>query len=136
MYIYLQSIPPDRTHNPSLSVFCLPAKHIKTELFCSFLFRSPWLEPTSKTLQPGETMTLAFRLQRAPGGSDPLNTNITGPGPRTRNALLESIGEPVLHGVPGYVLSSEMRSAQLLVLPPAGAAVTQAITESVGAGDL
>lgn len=33
------------------------------------------------------------------------------------------MGEPVLHGVPGYVLGSDMKSAKLLVLPPAGATV-------------
>ena len=96
--------------------------------------KDPWLEPTSKVLQPGESLTLAFRLQRAPSGVDPLNTNITGPGPRTRNTLLESMGEPVLHSVPGYVLSSEMRSAQLLVLPPTGASVADVTATSVGAG--
>ena len=96
--------------------------------------KQPWLEPTSKVLQPGESMTIAFRLQRAPSGADPLNTNITGPGPRTRNDLLESIGEPVLHAVPGYVLSSEMGSAKLLVLPPTGSTVSHASADSVGAG--
>jgi hypothetical protein len=59
---------------------------------------------------------------------------VQGPGPRTRNAALEAMGEPVLHAVPGYVLSSEMHSAQLLVLPPAGATVVQTTAESVGAG--
>lgn len=96
--------------------------------------QQPWLEPTSKVLQPGETLTVAFRLQRAPPGTDPLDTNITGPGPRTRNTLLENIGEPVLHAVPGYVLSSEMRSAQLLVLPPTAAKLTHVTAESVGVG--
>lgn len=94
----------------------------------------PWLEPTSKVINPGESITLAFRLQRAPPGSDPSNTNVTGPGPRTRNALLESIGEPVLHGVPGFVLSSEMQSARLIILPPAGATVTKADAASIGIG--
>eukprot|EP01051_Picozoa_sp_SAG22_P030321 SAG22_NODE_11697_length_473_cov_1.229947_1_plen_88_part_01 len=58
---------------------------------------------------------------------------LQGPGPRTRNAALEAMGEPVLHAVPGYVLSSEMHSAQLLVLPPAGTTVVQATADSVGA---
>jgi len=37
----------------------------------------PWNEPTSKVLQPGETISMALRLQRAPSGADPLDTNIT-----------------------------------------------------------
>lgn len=96
--------------------------------------QTPWLEPTSAVLLPGHTISVAFRLQRAPAGEDALNTNVTGPGPRTRNALLESIGEPVLHAVPGYVLSPEMRSAQLLVLPPAGTTIKDVTTKSVSAG--
>lgn len=94
----------------------------------------PWLPPSSKVLQPGESLTVAFRLQRAPPGGEPFDTNVTGPGPRTRNELLETIGEPVLHSIPGYVLTREMRSAQLLVLPPAGATVIAATAESVGVG--
>jgi hypothetical protein len=33
------------------------------------------------------------------------------------------MGEPVLHGVPGFVLGADMSTAQLLVAPPAGATV-------------
>ena len=36
--------------------------------------KDPWLKPTSKVLQPGDAMTVAFRLQRAPNtNSDPSN---------------------------------------------------------------
>jgi hypothetical protein len=44
------------------------------------------------------------------------------------------MGSPVMHGIPGYVLSAEMKSAQLLVLPPRGATVQNVTTQSVGAG--
>jgi hypothetical protein len=112
----------------------------------------PWNEPTSKVLQPGDEISVAFRAQRAPGLSTSTSTsasaststsasasastipNSTGPGPRTRNALLERMGEPVLHGVPGYVLSNDMLSAQLLVLPPANTTIIQVTATSVGAG--
>jgi hypothetical protein len=45
------------------------------------------------------------------------------------------MGEPVLHGVPGYVLGADMKSAKLLVLPPAGATVVSANASGVGDGD-
>lgn len=44
------------------------------------------------------------------------------------------MGEPVLHGVPDYVLGSDMTSAKLLVLPPAGLTVVGANATSIGEG--
>ena len=44
------------------------------------------------------------------------------------------MGEPVLRGVPGYVIGSDMNSAKLLVKPPAGATVVSAKAASVGEG--
>ena len=53
---------------------------------------SPWNPPTSLTLAPGETHSVALRLQLAAGG------------PRTRDAALID-GGAVLRAVPGYVLT-------------------------------
>jgi hypothetical protein len=83
----------------------------------------PWNEPTSGMLAPGETKSYALRFQLAAGG------------PRTRNALLEMLGEPVIHGVPGYVVSSSMATARLLVLPPTGATIASVTAASAGIGD-
>jgi hypothetical protein len=85
--------------------------------------KTPWNTPTDRVLQPAETASFALRLQLASAG------------PRTRNDALGAMGEPVLHGVPGYVLGSDMTSAKLLVLPPAGLTVVGASATSVGHGD-
>jgi hypothetical protein len=84
--------------------------------------KTPWNTPTDLVLQPAETASFALRLQLATAG------------PRTRNDALQSMGEPVLRGVPGYVLGSDMKSAKLLVLPPTGLTVVGANATSVGEG--
>jgi hypothetical protein len=71
----------------------------------------PWNAPTSRTLQPGESASVAVQLLLADKG------------PRTRDAALAAAGKAVMHAVPGYVLSSEIQTATLFVTPPAGAAV-------------
>eukprot|EP00911_Craspedida_sp_UC1_P001748 UC1_evm1s1333 len=61
------------------------------------------------------------------------NINVRGSelGPRARNVALSAMGEPVIHGVPGYVLGTDMKSALLLVKPPRGARVTGVQTVTV-----
>ena len=58
-----------------------------------------WQPPSSLVLQPGERKEYALRLALADGG------------PASRDALLLRAGRPVLHGVPGYVLSAELGGA-------------------------
>ncbi|KAJ9441383.1 hypothetical protein DIPPA_56176 [Diplonema papillatum] len=70
---------------------------------------SPWNPPTSKTLAPGEVVEYALRFTYAPNG------------PRERDSILQSLGEPVLRPVPGYVISSDMNNTGVFVLPPKGA---------------
>ena len=84
--------------------------------------KTPWNTPTDLVFKPAETVSFALRLQLAEAG------------PRTRNDALQSMGEPVLRGVPGYVLGSDMKSAKLLVLPPAGLTVVSANATSIGEG--
>jgi len=83
----------------------------------------PWNTPTSTVLAPGKTLEYALRFQLAAGG------------PRTRNDLLEEMGKPIIHGVPGYVLSSSMETAQVLIKPPRGASVTNVSATKSGVGD-
>ena len=83
---------------------------------------NPWNKPTSIELQPGETRSFALRFQLAKGG------------PRTRNAALEAMGSAVLHGVPGFVIPSDLKSAKLLVKPPAGVTVASVASESLEKG--
>ena len=45
------------------------------------------------------------------------------------------MGVAVLHGVPGYVVSSAMKTAQLLVLPPKGTTIAKVTATTNGAGD-
>jgi hypothetical protein len=77
--------------------------------------KHPWNPPTSIEMKAGESRRFALRLQLAPAG-----------GPRQRNNGLQAMGEPVLRGVPGYVVSEDMTTAKLLVLPPPGSTVTGA----------
>ena len=55
-----------------------------------------WNPATTLELRAGETATFALRFILAPAG------------PRTRDGALAAAGEPVLHAVPGYTLSTDM----------------------------
>ena len=88
---------------------------------------SPWNPPTSLTLAPGETHSVALRLQLATGG------------PRTRDAALSSMGGAVLRAVPGYVLSrrrplSSRRRAASAPRAPSTATLTVSVGPSAGGG--
>ena len=85
----------------------------------------PWNPPTFVTLQPKETMSFALRFQLVGGG-----------GPRNRNKALAEMGEPVIHGVPGYVLSTEMQSGALFIQPPKGAQTVSVKAEPVDGGSI
>ena len=78
----------------------------------------PWNPPTSLTLPPRGSVTLALRLQLASGG------------PRTRDATLAAMGAPVIRAVPGYVLPTDLSHAMLFVKPPAGASVASVTAET------
>ena len=85
-----------------------------------------WNAPTTRTLMPGENVTYGVRLSACPGG------------PRTRDLALAAVGEPVVRGVPGFTLSTDMRDATLLItLPPklraTGATASNASCLHVGA---
>ena len=62
-----------------------------------------WNPPTTLTLQPGEMASYALRLVLSDGG------------PRQRADDLVALGAPSVHGVPGYVLATDMTTAKLLV---------------------
>ena len=66
-----------------------------------------WNKPTSKILAPGDSVTYGLRVSVCDGG------------PRTRDAALAAAGEPVLVGVPGYTLSSDMEVSSIACAWPA-----------------
>ena len=74
----------------------------------------PWNAPTSRTLAPGASVSVAVQLLLAAAG------------PRTRDAALTAAGKATMHAVPGYVITSELGTAALFVTPPAGATVVGA----------
>ncbi|XP_065177352.1 uncharacterized protein LOC135808135 [Sycon ciliatum] len=82
--------------------------------------KNPWNKPTELVLKPKETVSFALRFQLVGGG-----------GPRNRNKALETMGEPVIHGVPGYVLSTEMKTAALFVLAPTDRTVNNVVAEPI-----
>jgi len=80
---------------------------------------APWNPPTSLVLAPGESTSFAVHLFPA------------AKGPRTRDAALAEAGSAVVHAVPGYVVTPEMKTATLFVQPPKGATVKAvAVTNS------
>ena len=82
----------------------------------------PWVDPTTLLLRPGETSSIALRLQLAEAG------------PRTRDAALAKMGSAVLRAVPGYVLSPHLPGT-LFVQPPAGASVSTARADPPSGAD-
>ncbi|KAK9810984.1 hypothetical protein WJX73_003381 [Symbiochloris irregularis] len=81
----------------------------------------PWNPMTAAILGPQENMTVGWRLQLASSL-------------RQRDPALAAAGKAVLVGIPGYVLSTEMQSAKLLVTFPKGAsAIAKIKVEPEGA---
>ncbi|KAL3907315.1 MAG: hypothetical protein SGPRY_010212 [Prymnesium sp.] len=82
---------------------------------------NPWNHPTSIVLRQGRTLSIALRLQLAAGG------------PRTRDETLRTMGSALLHGVPGYVIPTDLSSGRLLVKPPPAASTISLVAEHVDA---
>ena len=85
---------------------------------------NPWNAPTSRVLKPGESLQVGLRLQLAAHG------------PRTRDAALSAMGSPVLRGVPGYVLPTDLGEggASLLIRPPPGTSVASVSADPTPSG--
>lgn len=79
---------------------------------------SHWIPPTSRVLRPGESVTYGFRLSACAGG------------PRTRDAALEAVGQPVLRAVPGYTIGTDMSAKLIVTQPSGGAHVVSAISSN------
>ena len=79
-----------------------------------------WLEPTAHTLAPagtkGSSLELAFLFSIAADV-------------RSKDAALEAAGNALVHGVPGFVLASDMTSAKVLVKPPGSAKLVSATSD-------
>jgi hypothetical protein len=71
----------------------------------------PWNSPTSRILQPGQSLTVGFRFSLAKGGV------------RDIDKTLLTTGVPVAVGVPGYIVPRDT-TAQLFVRLPANLTVT------------
>lgn len=90
---------------------------------------APWNPPTSLLLGAGETTSVAIHLFPAdkvlPDDTRKQHANLNLlQGPRTRDAALAAAGNAVVHGIPGFVVTPEMQTATLMVLPPRGTTVT------------
>eukprot|EP00965_Chrysotila_dentata_P217306 6189911-Pleurochrysis_carterae.AAC.5 len=73
-----------------------------------------WNTPSARVLGVGETLAFGMRLSPTRGG------------PRARNEALLAAGEPVLCGVPGFTIATDMTRAELLVALPKGMRVVGA----------
>ena len=62
-----------------------------------------WNKATMVELSAGETVTYSLKFLLAPPGGSM----------RARDQVFTSIGEPILHAIPGYTLSTEMNSTFL-----------------------
>jgi len=80
-------------------------------------FSQPYNAPTSRLLPVGATVSVAVQIFLAENN------------PRSRNTALAKAKKAVLHAVPGYVISPEMETPRLYVLPPQGATV-KSVTSS------
>ena len=82
-----------------------------------------WLTPTSRVLAPGEDTNFTYRLLLAPSVRD-------------KDKALAAAGFPVVQAVPGWTIGTDMRSAALHVLPPAGARILHVSVEPEGSMDV
>eukprot|EP00325_Prymnesiales_sp_UTEX-LB-985_P031060 CAMPEP_0174740054 /NCGR_PEP_ID=MMETSP1094-20130205/72619_1 /TAXON_ID=156173 /ORGANISM="Chrysochromulina brevifilum, Strain UTEX LB 985" /LENGTH=739 /DNA_ID=CAMNT_0015943689 /DNA_START=33 /DNA_END=2252 /DNA_ORIENTATION=- len=67
---------------------------------------NPWNIPTSITLPAHGHVSVGLRLQLATAG------------PRSRDDALSQMGNAVIHGVPGFVVPTDLTSARLFIKPP------------------
>ena len=77
-----------------------------------------WNQPTSKVLQPNESVTYGLRLAACKGG------------PRTRDEALLSMNAPVMNGVPGYTIATDMSNASLDVTLPISSMSVKGVVSS------
>lgn len=95
----------------------------------------PWMPPTSIVLQAGESVQYSICFSLPPvvavsaGLSVPPPSTVLDGGPRSRDAGLLAIGEPLLLPIPGPVIATDMSNASLFVVPPAGATLTSVETD-------
>ena len=82
--------------------------------------KKQWVEPSSARIAPGESVTFAYRVLRAKSI-------------REKDDALAAAGFPVLQAVPSYTIATDMRSAQLHVLPPRGSQIAKVTAEPAGA---
>lgn len=68
----------------------------------------PWNEASSLVLKPGQVAVHSLRLWTVPAGLEGVDQSLT------------AAGLPVVRGRPGYVLTSDMTTASLEVVVPAG----------------
>lgn len=80
----------------------------------------PWNTPSSKTLEPGESLAFGLRFTLAQDGI------------RAIDDAVQSTGTPYARGVPGYILTQDL-TAQLVVKPGSGGSVASMTVEPAGA---
>ena len=82
--------------------------------------KKKWVEPTAATIAPGKSLNFTYRVLRA--------NSI-----REKDDALAAAGFPVLQAVSSYTIATDMRSAQLHVLPPRGSQIAKVTAEPAGA---
>jgi len=82
--------------------------------------KKKWVEPTAATIAPGKSLTFTYCVLRAKGI-------------REKDDALAAAGFPVLQAVSSYTIATDMRSAQLHVLPPRGSQIAKVTAEPAGA---
>ena len=72
--------------------------------------KEPWNPPSSRVLQPGQSLTAGVRFSVARGGV------------REIDSTIQKTGTPVAVGIPGYIVQRDL-PAQLVVKPPPSSSV-------------
>lgn len=92
----------------------------------------PWNVPTSLILRPGESSIYTLRLSTF---SSPVGVNAI-------DTTLRSLGLPTVRGFPGYVLTPDMQTGNLVIYPPATgqpmsiASITTDIPNAINIGSI
>jgi hypothetical protein len=81
---------------------------------------NPWNAPRNLVLLPGQSAAYSLRLSLAPSLE-------------AVDSSLASLGNPVVRGIPGYVITPDMQTASLLVRPPSGWSISSIAVEPAGA---
>lgn len=80
----------------------------------------PWNTPSSKTLEPGESLTFGLRFSLAQDGIKAIDDAV------------QTTGTPYARGIPGYIIPQDL-TAQLLVNPGSGGSVANLTVDPVDA---